>query len=100
MDEFQYSPLENASTSIRVLTLVPGFQDSDIRIVINHEVLLPTSSSYSQRRRRLEDILESLPTGWGVLPIGTRLTVGEVFSKHDMSRGSRRVVRMISFTAY
>ncbi|KAI1262827.1 heterokaryon incompatibility protein-domain-containing protein [Xylariaceae sp. FL1019] len=66
MDEFQYSPLEDASKSIRVLTLLPGLRDNDIRIIIKHE-MLPTSSNYDLRCKRLEHLYESLPLDWEVI---------------------------------
>jgi hypothetical protein len=60
---YQYAPLANPSTDIRLMTLHPGQPDDPIRISIHHTTLneLPKTK---RRRMSLEEIRARLPTGW------------------------------------
>ncbi|KAI3320241.1 HET-domain-containing protein [Xylariaceae sp. AK1471] len=62
MGRYKYTPLED-STSIRLVTILPGKFDDAMRVEIKHESLV-TPSKVESTRLSLKEIRETLPKGW------------------------------------
>lgn len=66
MQTYQYSKLLNPRVDIRLLDLLPGKFDDEIRITIKH-VPLSQPPEHVAKRLPLEQLIKTLPPGWIVL---------------------------------
>lgn len=63
LDDYEYVPLPDPLSFIRLATLLPGEFDDEIRIKLDHHVLKPPSRARPERLA-LADIRRDLPAGW------------------------------------
>jgi hypothetical protein len=61
-----YSPLANPTDDIRVLELLPGDFDDDVRIRIHHHTVTPPAPA-DDGRWSLAEIRDTVPDGWAVV---------------------------------
>lgn len=66
MATFQYSPLENPKSDIRLLELLPGSFDDDIHVKIHISSLVQPEATVVQRSS-LSELKSTLPEHWHVL---------------------------------
>ena len=65
MEPYGYKPLNVGANEIRILNLLPGDFDDDIRLTISHSPLIIPEDAPSQRMS-LSELQESLPHGWTI----------------------------------
>ena len=63
LNDYEYPPLPDPSSYIRLATLLPGKFDDNIRINIRHHALRPPPR-HTYRRVALVEIRKHLPSGW------------------------------------
>lgn len=64
LNDYQHTPLPDPQSYIRLVTLLPGKFDEEIRVSIHHEALRPPSGSRQPRRMTLTEVRKDLPSGW------------------------------------
>jgi Heterokaryon incompatibility protein (HET) len=65
MATYQYSKLVDEAKDIRLITLLPGQVDDEIKVTITHTPLIKPPERPTQRLS-LEQVRETLPPGWSV----------------------------------
>ena len=63
LDDYQYIPMPDPLSFIRLATLLSGEFDDEIRVKLDHHVLKPPSRKRPDRLT-LADIRRDLPPGW------------------------------------
>jgi len=64
MQYYTYTPL--APGEIRLLTLLPGVEDTRIRISLDNTQLRPSEQPKLTFRMSLKELQKTLPVGWSV----------------------------------
>jgi hypothetical protein len=64
LNEYKYTPLPDPQSFIRLVTLLPGEFDDDVRVTIHHDALRPPSAGRKTRKMALAEIRRDLPEGW------------------------------------
>lgn len=64
LNEYVHTPLPNPQTYIRLVTLLPGKFDDEIKVSIQHHALTPPSSGRKSTRLNLVEVRRDLPSGW------------------------------------
>jgi hypothetical protein len=78
MTSYRYSKLEDEAKDIRLVNLLPGRQDDNIRLTISHTPLVKPPTQLAQRMS-LQKIRETLPSGWSAY----ETTEGQYLFQHD-----------------
>ncbi|KAI0151766.1 HET-domain-containing protein [Xylariaceae sp. FL1272] len=65
MDIYEYTPLDDPSTAIRLLALLPGQGDEPLRGRLRHEILVaPLGDTSESKGKELKNIRKTLTAGW------------------------------------
>ncbi|KAI1769417.1 HET-domain-containing protein [Hypoxylon sp. FL1150] len=64
MLRYKYTPLNNLTNEIRLVTILPGKRGDPIRIQITHSPLVPLTNEAKAKHLPLGEIQETLPEGW------------------------------------
>ena len=67
LQPFEYAPLKDPNRDIRLVILLPGVYDDDVRLQITHAALQPRArTSTDTGRMTLDDLRRTLPRDWYV----------------------------------